>query len=456
MAGNPYTWSTTPASNDVADSAVNWQEGQLPGTVNDSARGMMAGIAGWLQDTNASLTTGGSANAYTVTSNVAYSALATGLRLRLKLNFTNTGAATLNLTPSGGAAFGAKAIRVVRTGGSDSDVVAGDLQNNAICELTYDAAANSAAGAWIVTNPATAAGPISTPQGRLTLTTATPVLTSTTSAQTTIYYTPYVGRLVPLYDGTSFSMVDTGGELSQATTDTTKSPAAVTTNSNYDLFVWNDSGTIRCTRGPAWSSSTARGTGAGTTELQQVQGIWTNKVAITNGPGANKGTYVGSVRSNGSSQIDYIFGASAAGGTAGFFGVWNMYNRVEVRSLTEDSTSSWTYNSATARSANNSTGNRASFISGLAEDCIMAEYHVGSSATVTASTVAASLDSTNSLLGQYGLAGLGGNSQNAVAKNSLAPQLGFHFIQAVEQSGASGTNTFSGAGYQGLHFAMRM
>ena len=38
-------------------------------------------------------------------------------------------------------------------------------------------------------------------------------------------------------------MHDIGGELSQALSDTTKSPAAAAANSLYDVFVWNDSGT---------------------------------------------------------------------------------------------------------------------------------------------------------------------------------------------------------------------
>lgn len=51
----------------------------------------------------------------------------------------------------------------------------------------------------------------------------------------------------------------------------------------------------------AADDATIRGTGAGSSELQQILGVWTNKVAITDGPRANKGTFVGTIRSNGSS-----------------------------------------------------------------------------------------------------------------------------------------------------------
>lgn len=152
MAGNVYTWSTTAADNDDADSAINWAEGQLPSTVNDSARGMMAAQAGWLKDNNATLATGGTGSAYTVTSNIAISALATGLRLTLKASATNSAGATLNVTPSGGAAFGAKSIRVLASTGERA-TVAGEIQNTGHYMFEYDTALNSAAGGWALLNP---------------------------------------------------------------------------------------------------------------------------------------------------------------------------------------------------------------------------------------------------------------------------------------------------------------
>src|SRR5215475_10173461 len=111
MAGNIYTWSTTAATNASTDADINWAEGQAPASVNDSARGTMAGVAGFVKDNNATISTTGSSNAYAATSSNTIAALATGLIFKFKANFTNTGAATLNLTPQGGSAFGAKSIR---------------------------------------------------------------------------------------------------------------------------------------------------------------------------------------------------------------------------------------------------------------------------------------------------------------------------------------------------------
>src|SRR5262249_46571914 len=43
--GDFSTWSTTAADNDDADPDINWREGQLPGSVNGSARNMMSALA---------------------------------------------------------------------------------------------------------------------------------------------------------------------------------------------------------------------------------------------------------------------------------------------------------------------------------------------------------------------------------------------------------------------------
>src|SRR5216684_1231593 len=99
MAGNIYTWSTTAATNATADADINWAEGQLPGTVNDSARGTMAGVAGYVKDNNATISTTSTVNVYAATSSNTIAALATGLKFCLKANSSNTAACTLNLTP---------------------------------------------------------------------------------------------------------------------------------------------------------------------------------------------------------------------------------------------------------------------------------------------------------------------------------------------------------------------
>jgi hypothetical protein len=244
-------------------------------------------------------------------------------------------------------------------------------------------------------------GTVVAPQGRLTLTTATPVLTASVPGAASFFYTPYVGNIVPIYNGTTFTPT-AFAEVSQATTDATKSPAAVAASSVYDIFCWVDSGpTNRCTRGPAWTNTTTRSAG---TALVRQNGIPLNSVSITNGPAASRGTYVGTIASNASSTIDYIFGASASGGTAAFLGVWNAYNRVSTGTDVTDSGAGYTYTTATVRQARASAGNQVSFVQGLQEDSIWASYALRINTTATigaAGNVGLGLNSTSAFGGQY-------------------------------------------------------
>lgn len=319
----------------------------------------------------------------------------------------------------------------ITTAAGDTFIASSDASGNWTV-IVYQ----KASGAAIVGG--SGGGAPSAPQGRLTLTTATPVMASTTSGQTTVYYAPYAGRYVPLYDGSSYTMTDIGGELSQATTDSTKSPAAVTTNTNYDLFVWNDGGTYRCTRGPAWSSGTARGTGAGTTELERVAGFLLNKVSITNGPAANRGTYVGTIRTNGSSQVDFIVPtAPAAGGTAGVIGVWNAYNRVDWSALNAESANSWSYTTGTVRQVNASAGMQTAFVSGLAEGIVFAEYVCWSTGGGTNGRIGIGYDSTSVFSGTTGAAVGQSSTINGVAAYRRPVEIGWHTVAALEYGAAS-------------------
>lgn len=100
MATGVQDWSTTPGSNATADSGINWSEGQLGPTVNNSARGMMASIKAWANTIGGGVSYGGSGNAYTITNNApgAWASLAAPRLIMLKANHTNSGAAIDSMT----------------------------------------------------------------------------------------------------------------------------------------------------------------------------------------------------------------------------------------------------------------------------------------------------------------------------------------------------------------------
>ena len=68
--------------------------------------------------------------------------------------------------------------------------------------------------------------PPGVPQGRLSLSTGVPVVSSSVGGANTVYYTPYLGPYVPIYNGVKWSMEPLGGDLSNLSTDSTNNPAA--------------------------------------------------------------------------------------------------------------------------------------------------------------------------------------------------------------------------------------
>ena len=234
----------------------------------------------------------------------------------------------------------------------------------------------------------------------------------------------------------------------------------------FDVFAISVSGTLTlCVptngSGGGWASdtggsNTARGSGYSQID-RSTRSYPTNANAIThcyNGStdegsiSANKATYLGTFYTSGAGQISYNFGAAASGGTAGLFGLWNMYNRVYVTNTVTDSGTGYTYTTATTRQARASSGNQIAFVYGLAEDGISASY------TATMATTA-----NTGALGNWGVgedSTVGYNCQFATFETPAAaaiaaginttcnyvPQIGYHVISANETGDGSHANTF--------------
>lgn len=115
-----YKWSQTAGTNATADPSVNWQEGQAPSSVNDSARAMMASIAKHRDDIAGAIVTGGTATAYTVASYEAFDALTrlNGQIIAFTPHVTNGETVTLNVD-----SLGAKPLRAAPS----TELLAGTL-----------------------------------------------------------------------------------------------------------------------------------------------------------------------------------------------------------------------------------------------------------------------------------------------------------------------------------------
>lgn len=128
------TWSVTAASN---NSAVpdGWPENMARSGVNNSARENMATIRRWQADTNGSLASAGTANAQTLAVNRTTTTAYTGeeITFRAGAALTNTGAVTVNITPSGGAARGTVAVQK-----NGAALVGGEIVAGGVYTIVYD------------------------------------------------------------------------------------------------------------------------------------------------------------------------------------------------------------------------------------------------------------------------------------------------------------------------------
>tara|TARA_Y100001938_G_scaffold109476_1_gene149676 strand:- start:866 stop:2176 length:1311 start_codon:yes stop_codon:yes gene_type:complete len=119
---------------DADSNTARFPENQLPSTLNNGARSLEACISRWHKDTNGSVAVAGT-NTYTATINAD-----TGFALYDGFEFVgdfangNTGAATINLTPHGGSALGAKAIKK----NVSTALASGDIAAGAKVALIYD------------------------------------------------------------------------------------------------------------------------------------------------------------------------------------------------------------------------------------------------------------------------------------------------------------------------------
>ena len=166
-------------------------------------------------------------------------------------------------------------------------------------------------------------------QGRLTLETGVAVSTTDQLAKTVLYYTPYNGNYVALYD-TGLSRWD----LYQFT-ERSLSLSGLAANTNYDIFLWNNSGTLTL-QAVAWSSSGA-GTSTRASAISQLEGIWVKN--------SDKRRYLGTIRTTATigqceDSIERRF-------------VYNVPPSVVTRILDVSDSTSHTYTSSVVRNWNN-------------------------------------------------------------------------------------------------------
>jgi hypothetical protein len=173
-----------------------------------------------------------------------------------------------------------------------------------------------------------------------------PVSTTNQVDKTTLYYTPYVGNQIMLYDGVSSWDTVTFSELSL-------NISAFAASKPYDIWVYNNAGTATLDS-TVWTNATTRATALAYQDGRLVKS------------GATTRLYLGTI---------YMDAASKCQDTLLKRYVWNYYNRVLIPGrVVEDET--WTYATNTWRIINNTATNLVDFIIGVSEETIKSTYSI--------------------------------------------------------------------------------
>ena len=240
-------------------------------------------------------------------------------------------------------------------------------------------------------------------EGRLTLETGVSVSTTDQSAKTAVYFTPHIGTNVSLYDGNEWNMF-TFGEL-------TLSISGYTADTNYDIFIYDNSGTLTL-ESTAWTDNTTRATA-----LTTQDGVYVKSGATTR-------RYLGTIRTTATT-------GQCEDSTERRF-IWSYYNQVNKFAGGSIATGGHTYSTQAWRPVNNNTTvgqGRYEFVLGLKTFCILrhnfhAKFMYGSQ----------EFDQTTSPL--QTLSGHNGdpNSNGQLYSHQTTwVEGGFHFAQAMER-----------------------
>lgn len=292
---------------------------------------------------------------------------------------------------------------------------------------------------------------LAAPQGRLTLVSGSPVMTTSQSAKASIFYTPFMGLYFPDYNGSTTVMTSTGGELTLALDSNSGHTGYQQSGKDFDAFIENTTATPRLVSSPAWTNATTRATA-----LEYKNGFLCNAASMTAKFDASasvvvvpqdRGVYVGSFRASADGQTQFIFGAAASGGTAAAFNLWNAYWRRRTGTIITDTGASYAYTTGTCRQARASGGNQASFMVGLQEESVWFNF---SSNTVTGATTAFTrigpgFDSTAAFGLQAAVWNPNVNSSvaNLSSNGNWNSGIGYHVLSANEQGDGSNGNTFN-------------
>ena len=254
--------------------------------------------------------------------------------------------------------------------------------------------------------------------GRLTVYPGAPV-SPENSESPTLYYSPFKGNTVVLYDTVSSLWYPL------AFSEISISLSGVSSGKTKDVFVYDNAGTLALELGSDWTNDTTRATAL----------AYTDGVPHKSGDATRR--YVGTI---------YAYTPGTVADAPHLRHLWNCYNRIPKAMLLKIATGSWAYTLATIRQANASATNQLDFVVGLDEDLVSADYlaiSVNSGSNLRSCMVGLDSSTTKAADSVSGVAKVADTVQ-MTARYKGRPGVGRHTLKALEQSTAAGTCTWYG------------
>lgn len=255
------------------------------------------------------------------------------------------------------------------------------------------------------------------PSGRLTLTTTVPLTTSDVTGATTIYYTPYTGNQIQLWDGANWT--------AYTFTETSLALGTKTSALPYDVFARQVSGVVTLDD-LVWTNTTTRATGI---SLQD------GRYCLT---GDKTRLYLGTYyRTSTTTTEDSVLKRF----------LWNCYNQQPREMVVADSTASWTYAVVnTWRQARATTSNKVECVMGLSQ-LVEATVQCNSSTSAAGVNCAVGIGVNSTTVNSAQLAGGGSSTTFALQNISVFASplaVGYNALNWLEIIGAASTFTFYG------------
>lgn len=257
--------------------------------------------------------------------------------------------------------------------------------------------------------------------GRISAHATSAVPTSDVSSSTSVFFIPYNGNKISLFDGTGTWATFKFGIISVACPSTSSIP--------FDVFAYNNAGVVALETA-TWTNASSRATG-----ITLQDGVLVKVGALTR-------RYLGTCCTIATpGNIEDTFARRF---------VWNYYNRLTRPMKVVESTDTWTYSSATFRQANNNVANQLAFVVGVEEEEVSATVAGSDTCDTLGQTVSVGIGIDSSTVNS---ATIFEQNTTAVA-NTIAghihafyegfPGIGLRTLRWLEAGSSSGVTTWHG------------